>query len=149
MEQKKVVKKVVKKPVVEKKENKFLDTIKKNWKNILLIVLLLFSLSKCTSSCTRAKKIDKLNYQIEIRDSIINANGIELDKLSTRLQDAKESNDAYKGIATGNQKEMIEHIEKLTNENRTLSNKIIQLEKDNTKLKKQISELEDKLKEVE
>ena len=135
MEQKKVVKKVVKKPSKIKKDNKFIDTIKRNWKNVLLIILLLFSLSKCTSSCTRGRTIDRLNYQIVQMDSIITSNGIELDKLSTRLDDAQSSINNYKGIATGNQQELINKVNTLTDENKTLVN-------ENKKLKKKITDLE-------
>lgn len=135
MEQKKVVKRVVKKPAQTKKDNKFIDTIKRNWKNVLLIILLLFSLSKCTSSCTRGRTIDKLNYQIVQMDSIITSNGIELDKLSTRLDDAQSSINNYKGIATGNQQELINKVNTLTDENKGLVN-------ENKKLKKKITDLE-------
>ena len=48
-----------------------LNKIKKNWKNILLVIFALFSLNKCTQSCNRASKIDTLNTEIIIRDSII------------------------------------------------------------------------------
>ena len=138
MEQKKVVKKTVKKPV---EQNQFLEKLKANWKNIVLILLLLFSLSKCTSSCSRGKKIDKLNYQIEQRDSIITANGIALDKLNTRLDDAQASIDSYKGIATGNQKELVDKVNKLTEENKSLTNKLNTVTKERDKLKKQVEEL--------
>jgi len=138
MEQKKVVKKVVKKPV---EQNQFLEKLKANWKNIVLILLLLFSLSKCTSSCSRGKKIDKLNYQIEQRDSIITANGIALDKLNTRLDDAQASIDSYKGIATGNQKELVDKVNQLTEENKSLTNKLNTVTKERDKLKKQVEEL--------
>ena len=138
MEQKKVVKKTVKKPV---EQNQFLEKLKANWKNIALILLLLFSLSKCTSSCSRGKKIDKLNYQIEQRDSIITANGIALDKLNTRLDDAQASIDSYKGIATGNQKELVDKVNKLTEENKSLTNKLNTVTKERDKLKKQVEEL--------
>ena len=40
MEQKKVVKKVVNKPIQNKET--LIDKIKRNWKNILLIILILF-----------------------------------------------------------------------------------------------------------
>lgn len=141
MEQKKVVKKVVKKPV-EKKENQFIEKLKANWKNIVLILLILFSFSKCTSSCSRGKKIDKLNYQIEQRDSIITANGIALDKLSTRLDDAQTSIDSYKGIATGNQKELVDKVTQLSEENKSLTNKLNAVTKERDKLKKQVEEME-------
>ena len=146
MEQKKVVKKVVKKPV-EVKENKFLDLIKKNWKNIVLILLVLFSFSKCTSSCSRGKQIDKLNYQIVQMDSVIIAQGITLDKQNIELEGAKTSIDNYKGIATGNQKELVDKVTKLTEENNNLKIKINSLVKELNELKKHIKELE--MKEIE
>lgn len=147
MEEKKVVKKVVKKKV-ETNET-FLDKIKKNWKNILLIVLILFSVSKCTSSCSRGRQIDKLNYQIVQMDSVITANGIELDKLNMRLDDAKTSIDSYKGIATGNQRELVEKVSELTEENKTLQNKVNSLTKENTKLNKKITELENEIQSTQ
>ena len=143
MEQKKVVKKVVKKPIQNKET--LIDKIKRNWKNILLIVLILFSVSKCTSSCTRGRQIDRLNYQIVQMDSVIHANGIELDKLNMRLDDAQTSIDSYKGIATGNQRDLVDKVSTLTEENKQLKNQVTSLTKENTKLNKKISELEDAL----
>ena len=142
MEQKKVVKKVVKKPVEEKKDNKFLDTLKRNWKNIVLILLILFSFSKCTSSCSRGKEIDRLNYQIVQMDSVITAQGIAFDKQSIELEGAKTSIDNYKGIATGNQKELVDKVTQLTEENKNLQSRINSLVKERDKLKKQVEELE-------
>ena len=43
----------------------------KNWKIIALVILILFALNKCTQSCNRANKIDKLSKEIVIKDSII------------------------------------------------------------------------------
>ena len=138
MEEKKVVKKVV-----QKTENKepFIEKLKRNWKNILLIILVLFSFSKCTSSCSKGKQIDKLNYQIEQMDSVIVSNGIEIDKLSMRLGDAQTSIDSYKGIAIGNQNELVDKISELTEENKKLTN-------DNERLKQKIRQLEKELLEV-
>lgn len=143
MEQKKVVKKVVKKPIQNKET--LIDKIKRNWKNILLIILILFSVSKCTSSCTRGRQIDRLNYQIVQMDSVIHANGIELDKLNMRLDDAQTSIDSYKGIATGNQRDLVDKVSALTEENKQLKSQVTSLTKENTKLNKKISELEDAL----
>ena len=143
MEQRKVVKKVIKKPIQNKET--LIDKIKRNWKNILLIVLILFSVSKCTSSCTRGRQIDRLNYQIVQMDSVIHANGIELDKLNMRLDDAQTSIDSYKGIATGNQRDLVDKVSTLTEENKQLKSQITSLTKENTKLNKKISELEDAL----
>ncbi len=147
MEQKKVVKKIVKKPIQNK--DTLIDKIKRNWKNILLIVLILFSVSKCTSSCTRGRQIDRLNYQIVQMDSVIHANGIELDKLNMRLDDAQTSIDSYKGIATGNQRDLVDKINTLTGENKQLKSQVTSLTKENTKLNKKILELEDALQPPE
>ena len=147
MEQKKVVKKVVNNTIQNKET--LIDKIKRNWKNILLIILILFSVSKCTSSCTRGKQIDKLNYQIVQMDSVIHANGIELDKLNMRLDDAQTSIDSYKGIATGNQRDLVDKVSTLTEENKQLKKQVTSLTKENTKLNQKISELEDALQPSE
>ena len=147
MEQKKVVKKVVNKPIQNKET--LIDKIKRNWKNILFIILILFSVSKCTSSCTRGKQIDKLNYQIVQMDSVIHTNGIELDKLNMRLDDAQTSIDSYKGIATGNQRDLVDKVSTLTEENKQLKKQVTSLAKENTKLNQKISELEDALQPFE
>lgn len=147
MEQKKVVKKVVNKPIQNKET--LIDKIKRNWKNILLIILILFSVNKCTSSCTRGKQIDKLNYQIVQMDSVIHTNGIELDKLNMRLDDAQTSIDSYKGIATGNQRDLVDKVSTLTEENKQLKKQVTSLAKENTKLNQKISELEDTLQPSE
>ncbi len=145
MEQKKVVKKVVKKNVNES----FVDKIKKNWKNILLIILVIFSVSKCTSSCTRGRQIDRLNYQIVQMDSVITSNGIELDKLNTRLDDAQTSIDSYKGIATGNQRDLVDKVSTLSEENKNLQKQVNSLIKENGKLKNKVSELEKQIESTD
>ncbi len=133
--------------MTENKENKetFIDKVKRNWKNIALILLLLFSLSKCTSSCNKQREINKMEYQIVQMDSVITVNGIELDKLNMRLDDAKTSIDSYKGIATGNQKELVDKVSELTQENKNLQGKVNSLTKENANLKKEIDELKNEI----
>lgn len=128
-----------------KEKETFIDKVKRNWKNIVLILLLLFSLSKCTSSCNKQREINKMEYQIVQMDSVITANGIELDKLNMRLDDAKTSIDSYKGIATGNQKELVDKVSELTNENKNLQGKVNSLTKENANLKKEINELKNEI----
>jgi TolA-binding protein len=129
--------------MTENKENKetFIDKVKRNWKNIALILLLLFSMTKCTSSCNKQKQIDRMDYQIVQMDSVITANGIELDKLNMRLDDAKTSIDSYKGIATGNQQELVNKVSELSEENKKLKNQVNSLTKENNNLKKEVEEL--------
>ena len=113
------------------------ETFVKNWKNILLIVLVLFSLSKCTSSCNRKQEINRLNVQIErldstlaVRDSIIHDNEFELFRLNESLSSEKKHNDNFTTIASGNQQELNEKINSLTNENKNLKQKIKELERE-------------------
>lgn len=47
------------------------DKIKKNWKTILIVLLVLFSLNKCTVSCNRQGVIDKQTTELVKKDSII------------------------------------------------------------------------------
>lgn len=52
-----------------------METIKKNWKNILIVVLVLFSLTKCTQSCNRAGYAEQIEREYTVssaaQDSVI------------------------------------------------------------------------------
>lgn len=50
-----------------------IEKIKKNWKNILLVLFVLLSLNKCTQSCNRQSVIDRQLVEIATLDSTINA----------------------------------------------------------------------------
>ena len=141
-QQKKIIKKVPVKNTQSKES--FVDKLKRNWKNIVLILLVLFSVNKCTSSCTRGKQIDKLEYQVVQLDSVITSNGIEIDKLNIQLDNAKTSIDSYKGIATGNQKDLVDKVSELTEENKTLKQKVNVLTKERDALTERVKELENK-----
>ena len=77
-------------------------------------------------------------------DSVITAQGIAFDKQSIELEGAKSSIDNYKGIATGNQNELINKVNQLSEENKNLTNKVNSLIKERDKLKNQLKELENK-----
>ena len=64
-----------------------LDKIKKNWKTILIIVLTLFSLNKCTQSCNRQSKIDKQNVKIEQLESTLQEKNSEIVSLKRDTSD--------------------------------------------------------------
>lgn len=113
------------------------ETFVKHWKNILLIILVIFSLSKCTSSCSRKMEINRLNTQIEVldstlavRDSIIHDNEFEIIRLNEGLDSERKHNDNFTTIASGNQQELNEKINSLTRENRNLKQKIKELEQE-------------------
>ena len=147
MENKKVIKQVKKQTTTVKKKG-FVEYIKDNWKIILIILLLLFGVSKCTSSCNRGNQIDKLNYQIVQMDSIITSNGIEIERMNIKLDDAKSSIDSYKGIATGNQRDLVEQITTQKKKKRELEEKLKRTNSENSKLKTRISELESEIEEL-
>lgn len=48
-----------------------MEKLKKNWYIIVIVILLIFSLSKCTQSCNRQTTIDKTNVELVKKDSII------------------------------------------------------------------------------
>ena len=48
-----------------------MEKIKKNWHIIVIVLLLLFGMSKCTQSCNRSAEISKNIVTIEKKDSLI------------------------------------------------------------------------------
>ena len=48
-----------------------MEKIKKNWHIIVIVLLVFFSVSKCTQSCNRSIKIDNSVKVIEQKDSTI------------------------------------------------------------------------------
>ena len=64
-----------------------INKVKKNWKNILLVLFACFSLNKCTQSCNRAGEIDNLKIQIEQKDSCITTQSKTIDGLARDTAD--------------------------------------------------------------
>lgn len=64
-----------------------LDKIKKNWKTILIVILLLFALNKCTQSCNRQTKIDEQTTKIEQLDSALQKKNSEIVSLKRDTSD--------------------------------------------------------------
>ena len=48
-----------------------MEKIKKNWHIIVIVILLLFGMSKCTQSCNRSTEINRNITTIEQKDSLI------------------------------------------------------------------------------
>ena len=48
-----------------------MNKVKKYWKEILIGLLVIFSLNKCSTSCSRGSIIKKQNIEISTKDSII------------------------------------------------------------------------------
>ena len=47
-----------------------MNKLKKNWKEILIVLLILFGMNKCTVSCNRRSKLNKANQEIVYKDSL-------------------------------------------------------------------------------
>jgi len=118
-----------------------MEKIKKYWKEILICLLVLFSLNKCTQSCSRGTVVDQQKIEIQQKDSIIKSKTDSLNILTIRWSDAQNNQETYRGIATGNQKEMISQIEALNIEKNNLQNKVNSLLQENNRLKSENQQL--------
>lgn len=112
-----------------------MDKIKKHWKTILIVLLVIFSLNKCTVACNRDTKISNQETEIIKKDSIIKAQADSLGILKIRWNDAQKSQSTYQGIAIGNQQSLLNEIELLNNEINSYKDQINKLTKENNQLK--------------
>ncbi len=110
---------------------KFKEYIQKHWKIIVIILLTLFSLSKCASSCTSNQKIKKLNTEIITKDSIITSNNdsikylnLMLDNVQHQEQLAKENASHYAEYSSEKYKQLVTENGQLKTQVRTLNNTI-------------------------
>lgn len=55
--------------------------IKKNWQIILIVLLAIFGLSKCTQSCNRQGKFDRLQIEYNSLDSAYRADTVRLNNI--------------------------------------------------------------------
>lgn len=124
-----------------------MEKIKKYWKEILIGLLVIFCLNKCTTSCSRGRIIKKQNIEIVKKDSIIKVQSDSLNILKIRWTDAQTSQNAYQGIAMGNQQELVNQVNKLQSENDDLQVKNNGLSIENKKLKAEIKNLKSKINE--
>ena len=47
------------------------EKIKKNWYIIVIVILLIFGMNKCTTSCNRGHEINNLKREVSKRDSLL------------------------------------------------------------------------------
>lgn len=118
-----------------------MEKIKKNWKTILIGLLVIFSLNRCTVACNRDTKINKQQVELKQQDSIIKSQKDSLNILKIRWDDSQRSQNTYQEIAIGNQNELVNTIIELKNENSIKDAKINSLVNENTQLKKEYTKL--------
>ena len=72
--------------------------MRKNWKNILIVVLVLFSLGKCTQSCNRSLRVDELESEAVAKDSTINSLTKQVELLKIDTVDYRGQINMYRGF---------------------------------------------------
>ena len=98
----------------------FIEKIKQHWKVILLCLFVVLWMNRCSVACSRESKIEKLEDQVEKRDSLIREMTYELDMKNALLDSEKSHNSNFTSIASGNQAELMKRIYNLTEENTKL-----------------------------
>lgn len=98
----------------------FIEKIKQHWKVILLCLFVVLWMNRCSVACSRESKIEKLEDQVEKRDSLIREMSYELDMKNALLDSEKSHNSNFTSIASGNQAELMKRIYNLTEENTKL-----------------------------
>ena len=67
-----------------------MDWLKNHWKEVVIGILVIFGLNKCTQSCNRQTTIDEKVSQVTVientKDSVINILNDSIGKLNIRLQ---------------------------------------------------------------
>lgn len=122
--------------------------IKQHWKEILFVLLVIFSLNKCTVACNRDTKINNQQEELIKKDSIIKVQADSLNILNIRWNDSQNSKSDLKDIALGNKEELSNQINQLTNQNNELNNRINSLINENNKLKQENSKLTKQIKQL-
>lgn len=128
------------------------EKIKQHWKVILLCLLTMMWMSKCTTSCSRGKEIERqkqtiavLDSTITSKDSIIRELTFDISMKEGLLDAADKHSENFTSIASDNQLILLDKVSKLSGENKKLSdenkrltNLVNGLTKENTILRTQV-----------
>ena len=119
----------------------FTDKIKQHWKVILLCLFAVLWMNRCSVACSRESKIEKLEDQVEQRDSLLSKRDsisremtFELDMKNALLASEKSHNSNFTSIASDNQAVLMKKVYNLTQEN-------TKLKEDNKRHKNLINDL--------
>lgn len=69
-----------------------MNKLKKNWKEILIVLLILFGMNKCTVSCNRGSKLNKANKEIVYKDSLNKAMADSIKSLNVTIANLADKN---------------------------------------------------------
>lgn len=110
------------------------EWIKRNWKICLIVLLILFSLTKCSQSCNRniqlKQQLECINHKDSIiadrdgtlinKDSIIRELTLKNEHLIEMLNSEKQYSVNFSDIAFSNQRILIDENKRYKNENAKL-----------------------------
>jgi len=122
-----------------------MEFIKKNWKIIVIVLLVLFGMNKCTVSCNRGTKIDKQQIELVQKDSIIKAQSDSLKLFAIRWEENQKGQENYQHLATGTKQELTDIIGDMKNTIEMMTKRIQSLTNENTSLKKENKQLKEQL----
>ena len=128
------------------------EKIKQHWKVILICLLVMMWMSKCTTSCSRGKEIERqakeitvLDSTITSKDSLIRELMFDISMKEGLLDAADKHSENFTSIAADNQLILLDKVSKLSNENKKLAddnsrlkNLVNGLTKENTILRSQV-----------
>jgi hypothetical protein len=128
------------------------EKIKQHWKVILICLLTMMWMSKCTTSCSRGKEIERQAKTIEVldstitsKDSVIRELMFDISMKEGLLDAADKHSENFTSIASDNQLILLDKVSKLSSENKKLTddnarlkNLVNGLTKENTILRSQV-----------
>ena len=128
------------------------EKIKQHWKVILICLLSMMWMSKCTTSCSRGKEIERqaktisvLDSTITSKDSVIRELMFDISMKEGLLDAADKHTENFTSIASDNQIILLDKVSKLSSENKKLSDDNVRLKnlvngltKENTILRSQV-----------
>lgn len=131
------------------------EKIKQHCKVILICLLAMMWMSKCTTSCSRGKEIERqakeiavLDSTITSKDSLIRELMFDISMKEGLLDAADKHSENFTSIASDNQLILLDKVSKLSSENKKLSDDNIRLKhlvngltKENTILRSQVDSL--------
>ena len=102
-----------------------MNKLKKNWKEILIAILILFGMNKCTVSCNRGSKLNKANQEIVYKDSLnkvmtdsIKSLNVTIDNLTDKngmLSEFNRQQTKSDSLNRATQKEQLNQVKNMVN----------------------------------
>lgn len=99
------------------------DFLNKHWKNIVIVILVLFSLNKCTVSCNRGNKLKQTNIEVMQRDSVITDMNDTIKHLKAEIQILNEKLTGVQNVANAKDEAIRNITEAKKNINVTVNSK--------------------------